>query len=1259
MASSSTQDLVVDGAELSHPITIKRGKTSRIYQVIAYPTQLTRKITNGFLDGTTTPDPKTMKRCRWHTAGIIRFHVNPETNLIYEARPDLNELEVTLECLLEESHKEELAIRAEEVYGTEFSADNFIISPFQTFMAQLTIRISGVTRTYYGILDDNKELHPMRIIFNIEDREEISEIASKLDQPRGHDIVLRYDYSLSGTSTARASLTISAEDVNKIDLEKQIFGKSQAEKLVVSRSFMDKITASITTKLRVVEDIGVGGSSFGQDLIRQEIANAMSASGFQKFSIDDIKEMQSADTDITDDLKANIINSVSSSNANSSESTGHTLDESSSAASSDILHEKSNANRNSGGQSTSSSSSLGLNATIGGFGGGFNTSDSNSQSTNFDNSNSSANKNHEQISSESSRKNEKSGSKKNSNSNSNAVQGQIKQTKNIDATIVHRSDIVKGFNISLSKFHQQLATTSIKGRLTTKADVEMQEEIEAKENAEREKQARKEEEAKIAKKKMMRQESELTPQQVDNLLHSIDGLDEDKLKVMHAEFMKLCPDGKMTKEVFSNAFRTLYPKGKVNNYCRYAFNIFDQDSTGALNFTEYVIAMHAHESDDLEDSLGLAFAVFDYDKSETIDQREILHMITSTNELLAAKIKKSTVKSYYQILKTKMASSSTQDLVVDGAELSHPITIKRGKTSRIYQVIAYPTQLTRKITNGFLDGTTTPDPKTMKKCRWHTAGIIRFHVNPETNLIYEARPDLNELEITLECLLEESHKEQLAIRAEEVYGIEFSADNFIISPFQTFMAQLTIRISGVTRTYYGILVDNKELHPMRIIFNIEDRDEILEIASKLDQPRDHDIVLRYDYSLSGTSTASASLTISAEDVNKIDLEKQIFGKSEAEKLVVSRSFMDKITANITTKLRVVEDIGVGGSSFGQDLIRQEIANAMSASGFQKFSINDIKQMQSADTDITDDLKADIINSVSSSNDDNSESTHHTLDESSSADSSDILNEKSNANRNAGGQSTSSESSWGVKASYAGIGGEFNKSNKDSQSTNFDNSNSAAKKDHEIISTESARKNENSGSKKNSNSNSNAVQGQIRQTKNIDATIVHRSDIVKGFNISLSRFHHQLATTSIKGRLTTKADVEMQEEIAAKENAEREKQARKEEEAKNAKKKMMRQESELRPQQIDDLLHAIDSLDEDKLKEMHAEFLELCPDGQMTREVFSNAFRNLYPKGKVNNYCRYAFPVFDQDSTGALNFTEYVMAMHAHESDDLEDSLGLV
>ena len=519
-----------------------------------------------------------------------------------------------------------------------------------------------------------------------------------------------------------------------------------------------------------------------------------------------------------------------------------------------------------------------------------------------------------------------------------------------------------------------------------------------------------------------------------------------------------------------------------------------------------------------------------------------------------------------------MANSSTQDLIIDDAELTCPITIKRGKTSRVYQVIAYPTQLTRKTTNVYLDGTATPDPKAIKKCRWHTAGIIRFHVNPETNLIFEARPDLHELEITLECLLEDSHKEQLAKRAEDMYGVEFSAENFLICPFQTFMAQLTIRISSGTKTFYGTLVDNKELHPMRVIFNIEDVNELTEIISKLDQPRNHDIVLRYDYSLGGTTTARASLTISAEDVNKIDLEKQVFGDSKAEHMIVSRSLMDKITTSITTKLRVVEDIGVGGSSFGQDLIKEEVAKAMSSSGYQKFSLDDIKQMQNTDTDISEDLKADIINSVSASNANSDASSHHTIEQSSSADGSNVLHAKSDSQRNAGGQSSSSSesSSWNAKLSLGGlktflpvgdigIEGGQSSSSSSSQASNFDNSNSSARTDHKILVNQSSNLNDQSASKSSSNSSDNAVQGQIRKVKNIDATIVHRSEISKGFTISLERWHHQLATTSIKGRLTTKTDIELPEEMQAKEEAERLKQIQKEEEEQIAKTKALRQE----------------------------------------------------------------------------------------------------
>lgn len=232
---------------------------------------------------------------------------------------------------------------------------------------------------------------------------------------------------------------------------------------------------------------------------------------------------------------------------------------------------------------------------------------------------------------------------------------------------------------------------------------------------------------------------------------------------------------------------------------------------------------------------------------------------------------------------------------------------------------------------------------------------------------------------------------------------------------------------------------------------------------------------------------------------------------------------------------------------------------MSASGFEKFSMDDIRQMQSSDTEITDDLKANIINSVSASKADSSAASHHNLDQSSSATSSDLLHEKSDAVRNAGGQSTESSSSFGLKATIGGFGGGFDTSSSSAQATNFDDSSSSAKKDHEKLSNESSLLNENSGSNSSSTSSSGAVQGQIRQVKDIEATIVHRSEISKGFTISLERWHHQLATASIKGRLTTKTDTEMLEEVQAKEDAEREKHARKEEENKKAQRKVMEQE----------------------------------------------------------------------------------------------------
>ncbi|CAF1357671.1 unnamed protein product [Didymodactylos carnosus] len=64
-----------------------------------------------------------------------------------------------------------------------------------------------------------------------------------------------------------------------------------------------------------------------------------------------------------------------------------------------------------------------------------------------------------------------------------------------------------------------------------------------------------------------------------------------------------------------------------------------------------------------------------------------------------------------------------------------------------------------------------------------------------------------------------------------------------------------------------------------------------------------------------------------------------------------------------------------------------------------------------------------------------------------------------------------------------------------------------------------------------------IHGQIRQVKNIDVAIVHRLNVAKGFKISLVRWHHQLSTACVKGRITTKDDTETLDEIQARQKTE--------------------------------------------------------------------------------------------------------------------------
>ena len=100
------------------------------------------------------------------------------------------------------------------------------------------------------------------------------------------------------------------------------------------------------------------------------------------------------------------------------------------------------------------------------------------------------------------------------------------------------------------------------------------------------------------------------------------GFSESYLKTQHDSFIKACPDGLMTKQRFLDL--SLAALGEKANFLSDSlFRVFDKDGNGAIDFTEYIMALKATSLELPDQKLMWIFDVFDKDGSGTISEDEI------------------------------------------------------------------------------------------------------------------------------------------------------------------------------------------------------------------------------------------------------------------------------------------------------------------------------------------------------------------------------------------------------------------------------------------------------------------------------------------------------------------------------------------------------------------------------------------------------------------------------------------------------------
>ncbi|CAF0968588.1 unnamed protein product [Adineta steineri] len=140
-------------------------------------------------------------------------------------------------------------------------------------------------------------------------------------------------------------------------------------------------------------------------------------------------------------------------------------------------------------------------------------------------------------------------------------------------------------------------------------------------------------------KKSKEVSTELTAKQIA-LIKANTKYTDQEIREWHTGFIRDCPNGKLDKKKFAEVYKQFYPDGKVDKYCKHAFDTFDTNHDGSITFEEFLLAIAATSQGNVDERLSVAFDLYDISNDGQIDQKELATMISAMYDLVGEQDRK-------------------------------------------------------------------------------------------------------------------------------------------------------------------------------------------------------------------------------------------------------------------------------------------------------------------------------------------------------------------------------------------------------------------------------------------------------------------------------------------------------------------------------------------------------------------------------------------------------------------------------------------
>ncbi|XP_055929492.1 Kv channel-interacting protein 1-like isoform X5 [Argiope bruennichi] len=124
------------------------------------------------------------------------------------------------------------------------------------------------------------------------------------------------------------------------------------------------------------------------------------------------------------------------------------------------------------------------------------------------------------------------------------------------------------------------------------------------------------------------------PEAIDTLCQ-LTKFTKRELQLMYRGFKQECPSGMVREETFKGIYAQYFPKGAdTSQYAHYVFNTFDQDHTGAITFTDFVIGLSVLARGSLQEKLRWVFSLYDINGDGYITKDEMSRIVTSIYDMM-------------------------------------------------------------------------------------------------------------------------------------------------------------------------------------------------------------------------------------------------------------------------------------------------------------------------------------------------------------------------------------------------------------------------------------------------------------------------------------------------------------------------------------------------------------------------------------------------------------------------------------------------